>query len=172
MRALRRLVVLGLACAPLAGCAERDDGDLREFVATTKATASGKPLDPLPPVQSYTPAPYSAQDVKSPFAVAAFVRTPEPPKSDVRPDVARPREELEKYNLGSLKMVGTLERGGRWALVQAPDGQVLTVRPGNHLGSDYGRVVAIEPDRLELVEIVPDGSGGWLERRNALKLAE
>lgn len=42
-----------------------------------------------------------------------------------RPDPGWVREELEKYSLGSLKMMGTVPMGGKlWALVLAPDNVV------------------------------------------------
>lgn len=168
-----RMTLAALAgCLALGGCSEPDVSDLREFVANTKASAPGKPLPPLPEPPVYHPFTYAAQDLKSPFEVSAFVRTPVAPKIDngIRPDLDRPREELEKYALSSLKMVGTIEREGRWALILAPDGSVQPVAPGNHMGADYGKVTAVLDDRVELLEIVPDGQGGWAERRNALSL--
>lgn len=165
-----------LVALALAGCEPADNtADLRDFVAMTKASSPGRALDPLPKPVPYQPVAYAAQDLKSPFAVASMLKAQAaPPRIDngIRPNLDRPREELEKYSLGSLKMVGTLEREGRFALVRVPDGTVQTVQVGNYMGTDYGKILQISESRIELLEIVPDNNGGWVERRNALTLTE
>ena len=70
-------------------------------------------------------------------------------------------------------MVGTLRLGGRtYGLVQTRDGLVHRVLPGNHLGQADGRITGIEEGRIALIEIVPDGMGGFIERPAALALSE
>ncbi len=70
-------------------------------------------------------------------------------------------------------MVGTIGKGsGLVALVMAPDKVTYRVRPGVYLGQNDGRVTAVFEDRIELVELVPDGAGGWLERPATVALAE
>jgi type IV pilus assembly protein PilP len=51
-----------------------------------------------------------------------------------------------------------------------PQRVVHRVRVGNYLGQSDGRIVAIREDGLEIVELIPDGSGGWLERPARLAL--
>jgi type IV pilus assembly protein PilP len=43
---------------------------------------------------------------------------------------------------------------------------------GNYLGRNYGKVLDIKEDRLELREIVKDSEGRWEERNASLALAE
>jgi type IV pilus assembly protein PilP len=70
-------------------------------------------------------------------------------------------------------MVGTLKKDGRlYGLVQTKDGLVHRVLPGNHVGQADGRVTAIEDGRISLIEIAPDGMGGYIERPAALALAD
>jgi len=77
------------------------------------------------------------------------------------------------YSLDTLRMVGTLRLGGRnYGLVQTKDGLVHRVLPGNHLGQNDGRITAIEEGKISLIEIVPDGMGGFIERPAALALSE
>jgi type IV pilus assembly protein PilP len=40
------------------------------------------------------------------------------------------------------------------------------------VGKNYGKVTLVADDRLELLEIVPDGMGGWQERSAKLDLVE
>ena len=70
-------------------------------------------------------------------------------------------------------MVGTLGGGKNViALVMAPDKVTYRVQPGNYLGQSDGRVTAVFEDRIELVELVPDGAGGWLERPATVALED
>jgi type IV pilus assembly protein PilP len=69
-------------------------------------------------------------------------------------------------------MVGLLANsGGRFALLNGAGG-VHRVKVGDFLGRNHGRVVAISDSHLDVIEIVPDGEGGWLERPRTLTLKE
>ena len=56
------------------------------------------------------------------------------------------------------------------ALIQTPDRQIERVQVGNYLGMNQGRVVKISPTQIDLVEIVPDGRDGYVERPRTLVL--
>ena len=58
------------------------------------------------------------------------------------------------------------------AMVMGPDKVTYRVQPGAYLGQSDGRVTAINEDRVELVELVPDGAGGWLERPATILLED
>jgi type IV pilus assembly protein PilP len=49
---------------------------------------------------------------------------------------------------------------------------VHRVTEGNYLGQREGRITEISPSKVSLVEIVPDGLGGYMERPAALALNE
>jgi type IV pilus assembly protein PilP len=176
----RGLQTLVLAAALLSGCADPDLEDLHQFIAANKAASPGKKLEPLPKIEPYHPFQYTAQGIKDPFAMSEFVKNDEAAELarigiGIRPNPERPREELEKYSLGSLQMVGTFtntQMTELWALVKAPDGIVHRVRPGNHLGNDHGRILNITDQRIDLLEIVPDNDRGWKERNSFLSLSE
>ncbi len=178
--------VLGLALVALAGCAQRELTDLQQFVETTKRTTPVKKPDPPPEIKPYTPFAYTAQGIKDPFLVAPFAQEEELELTrevaaqgggytGVRPDPNRVREELEKYSLGSLKMMGSFRMGGAnelWALVLAPDGVVHRVQKNNYLGTNHGKIVNVTEQRVDLKEIVPDGPGRWQERDSFLSLTQ
>jgi type IV pilus assembly protein PilP len=46
------------------------------------------------------------------------------------------------------------------------------VKAGQHIGTNYGRVVNIAEGRIDLIEIVPNGHSGWLERPRTVSLDE
>jgi type IV pilus assembly protein PilP len=153
----------------LAACSDDLDG-LRAKIAEVKA-APGRGIEPLPEVKPYETFNYAAADQRAPFEPGI----PESANSanGVRPDVTRPREFLEQFSLDTLRMVGTVRLKGRfYGLVQTNDGLVHRVLPGNHLGQSDGRITAIEEARVSIVEIVPDGMGGFIERPAGLALSE
>jgi type IV pilus assembly protein PilP len=113
---------------------------------------------------------YAAQGLRDPFSNAF---TDDGGGNGPRPDAARRKETLEQFPLDSMDMVGTLGKGaGVIALVMAPDKVTYRVRPGAYMGQSDGRVTAVFEDRIELVELVPDGAGGWLERPATVALED
>jgi len=159
------LAVLGLAA--LAGCSN-DMDEMRAKIDEIKNRPS-RGIEPLPEVKPYETFEYAASNQRSPFesGVAASVA------NGIRPDANRPREFLEQFSLDTLRMVGTLKLQGRiFGLVQTRDGLVHRVLPGNHVGQNDGRITAIEEGKISLIEIVPDGTGGFIERPAALALSD
>jgi type IV pilus assembly protein PilP len=127
------------------------------------------PLPPLPVMQQFESFEYAAQALRDPFSRAFR----DVGGSGPRPDSNRPKQELEKFPLDSLDMVGTIGSGrGLTALVKAPDKMTYKVRPGTYLGQNDGRVTAVSDDRIDLVELVTDGAGGWLERPASIALED
>jgi type IV pilus assembly protein PilP len=167
-RALR-IAVAAAVLAALAGCAD-DMDELRAQVAEIKSRPGGR-IEPLPEVKPYETFAYPAAHLRSPFEPGVPASTVGP--NAIRPDVSRPREFLEQFSLDTLRMVGTLKLKGRtYGLVQTKDGLVHRVLPGNHLGQSDGRITAIEEGKISLIEIVPDGMGGFIERPAALALSD
>lgn len=168
----------------LSGCAEHNMSDLERYINQIKQTAPGQPLPPLPTVEPYRPYPYDAGVLKDPFAFSTFVvdaltrqeLSPLVDDAGLQPDQDRPREELERYALNSLQMVGTFRdfvTNDLWALIKAPDGVVHRVREGNYVGQNYGEIYAVGEQGVEIQEIVQDpNTGGWRERDNRLSLID
>jgi len=44
--------------------------------------------------------------------------------------------------------------------------------PGSFIGQNDGRIANISDSKISLIEIVPDGLGGYIERPAALALSE
>ncbi|MDD1641755.1 MAG: pilus assembly protein PilP, partial [Methylococcaceae bacterium] len=59
-----------------------------------------------------------------------------------------------------------------WGLVKADDGSIHRVQIGNYMGKNYGKVINISADKIELMEIVPDKPGKWREQQTSLALTE
>ena len=166
--AFRAAVLLAVFGFGLSGCAS-DTKEIEEWVAEVKARPA-PPLDPLPVMKQFESFEYSAEGLRDPFAVP----TPDRDSgSGLRPDPNRRKEVLEAFPVDGLNMVGTIGTGGNLVgLVLAPDKVTYRVRPGNYLGQSDGRITAVYEDRIEMVEKVPDGAGGWQERQAKIALED
>jgi type IV pilus assembly protein PilP len=143
--------------------------NLESWAAEVRARPA-PPLEPLPVMQQFETFEYAAQSLRDPFSTAF---RDDGDGSGPRPDSSRRKQVLEQFPLDSLDMVGTLGKGnGLVALVMAPDKVTYRVRPGAYMGQSDGRVTAVYEDRIELVELVPDGAGGWLERPATIALED
>jgi len=163
-------------CLVLTSCGGGSMGDLRSYRDKVLARES-RQIEPLPELKPYETHVYASSGAKDPFE-PFFQEEPDEVQPCVGEDCVRPpenhiREELEQYELDSLRMVGTLEQDERtWGIVSSPDGIIHRVEVGNYMGRNYGKIVTITEDRIELAEIVPDGRGGWRENDAALVLVE
>jgi type IV pilus assembly protein PilP len=156
-----------MAALSLAGC---DGGldELRGQIEQAKLRPGGR-IAPLPEVVPYESYAYSMAGERSPFTQSVAGESAGGP----RPDSKRPKEYLEQFPLDTLKMVGTLRLGGsNYGLVQTKDGLIHRVLPGNHLGQNDGRITSVNDAQVAVVEIVPDGMGGYIERQAALALSD
>jgi type IV pilus assembly protein PilP len=164
---LRWTVIPALLAGLLAGCSGHDSA-LDDFINQTKKEPGGR-VEPLPEVKPYEAFNYVDQDKRSPFVPGGSGGA----NAGLRPDSHRNREYLEQFSLDTLKMVGTLNlNGSSYGLVQTKDGRVHRVVVGEHLGTNDGKITTISPAKIALVEIIPDGLGGYLERPAALALNE
>ena len=154
----------------LAGCA-KGTRDLEEKLAEIRSR-QGAPVEPLPAMRDFPPFPYTAFDLRDPFApFSEDENAPSGGGAGPKPDPDRPKEYLESYPLDSLDMVGTLGViDNLTALLKDPDGVVHRLQPGNYIGQNDGQITAIFEDRIELVELVSNGNGGWIERPASIAL--
>lgn len=168
------LVVVLASVAVLSGC-QRDTSDLQQYIAEVKARPGGD-IEPMPTVEPHDPFLYPGHE-RSPFDSTVIARPlPAEPvgiPGQVDIDFDRPREPLESFPLDSLRMVGSLEQEGvRFALIRTPDRTIQTVRQGNYMGQNFGRITDITQREIRLVEVVPDAFGGYMERENSVALSE
>ena len=168
-----KTVVVLVASLVLGACGG-DMDDLDQFINETKALPGGR-IEPLPEITPYQVFTYiaDAEGLRSPFVPDSPQVSGGPAAGGTRPDPKRSREFLEQFPLDSLRMVGSLEiKQTKAGLVQATDGLVHRVVVGNHLGQNFGRVTSISESEIELVEIIPDGLGGYIQRPASIGLSD
>lgn len=168
-----KLAVAVLVGTLTTGCTDSDYADLDAFA--DEIAQKFRPVSDTvasPPAALREPFTYAARDMRSPFQPPPVLKpvaaTGQPV---IAPDFERAKGRLEQFPLAQLRLVGNLSsQEVRVALVQDPDGMVHRLGVGEHLGTDFGRIVAVGDAGIELVEIVRD-AGGWMERPRFIALA-
>lgn len=157
----------------VSGCGGSDFSDLQAYMDEVRARPKGE-IEPLPKFQPYESFTYSAAALRSPFQPPIKLEMADRQKGskDVKPDETRTKQFLEGFNIETFVMVGTLANdAGAFALVNGAGG-VHRVRVGDYLGRNHGRIIAVDESKIDVIEIVPDGEGGWLERPRSLSIKE
>ena len=130
----------------MSACGGAND-DLRAYIDDVKARPGGR-IEPLPPIEPAPTFVYEPGARRSPFMPdAPAARRSNDPNAVEGPDPNRPREELEKFPLDTLRMVGTLaDRRASFGLVQTTDGLVRRV---SRSAITWGRTTAASwPSRI------------------------
>ncbi len=171
---LKRITLMALLAGfGLTGCGG-DMDDLDRYINEVKSRPGGR-IEPLPEITPYEVFTYVAdrENFRSPFVPDSPQAAAGVAGSKFRPDLDRSREFLEQFPLDTLRMVGTMALGEtNYGLVQTSDGLIHRVVPGNYLGQNDGRIVLVDEAEIQLVEIISDGIGGYLEREAAVSLAD
>lgn len=167
------VVILMVMATLLTACSGRQD-DLNRYIAEVKARPA-TPIPPIPAVRTYTPYVYEGLLGRDPFRQSTSEGSDQVaqsgPAKGPRPDLQRPREYLERYELDTLSMVGTFSKeSSEWALIRDPDGVIHRVAVGNYIGKNHGKVNGISNDQVQLSEFIADGIGGWLVREASVAL--
>lgn len=178
----RAKVAIALAATLLlGGCVNKDMSDLENYVQEILARPGGR-IEPLPPIKPYERYLYQAgsMELRDPFRsflIREEEKKPITPADDPEQRkyateiLTHNREDLEQFELDALRMVGILEdKKILWGIVQDTTGVVHRVQVGNYLGRNYGKILNIQEDRIDLREIVKDSEGRWEEREASLAL--
>ncbi len=169
---IRNGLILSLAVIGMTACGA-DNDDLDQYINEVKARPGGR-IDPLPEITPYEIFTYvaDAEQIRSPFV-------PDTPNvaagsgSGLRPVEDRSPEFLESHSLDTLRMVGTLDISDTlYGLVQTSDGLIHRVVPGNYMGQNDGRITGITESEIDVVEIISDGIGGYVERDAGISLSD
>jgi type IV pilus assembly protein PilP len=148
---------------------------IEAVVAEMQKIRNAEPLPVTPPptfrpVANYI---FDAYQLKSPFVPSSVANELSIMAGKrVYPNFSRPPQPLESYALEDLFMKGVMRNaaGGIVALIHTPDGQIEQIHKGSYMGRNLGRVIAISPNQIDLLEVVPDGQEGYIERPRTLIL--
>jgi len=176
-----KLPLLALFSLILSACTNNTQ-DLSDWVGEIKRKPAGR-IEPMPEVKEYKPYDYSSGHLKSPFSElepeleAQLQALQDGCDDSIQPDITRRKEDLERYSLDSMEMVGMIKRPGReWGLIKMTAGpskdSVFNVVVGNYMGINHGRIVAIDQQQVEITTLVPDSKGCWEQRTIYMALVQ
>lgn len=166
-----RLPMSLMLCLALAGCGDDGLNDLRAFMESTGKDGSNK-IEPLPAVKKVDVFEYQQGALTDPFMTRNLRPTG---KGGLQPeDLDRPRQPLEEYPLDALRMVGTMKKPGKplRAVIKDPKGTLHTVGAGDRIGQNYGKVLKVGEEGLEIKELMQDASGEWIQSQATMSMIE
>ncbi len=154
----------------LSGCGGDGHDDLRQFMETTGRDGNNK-IEPLPEVKKVDEFEYRQDELSDPFMARNLRPTV---KGGLQPDLDRPRQPLEEFPLDALRLVGSINKPGKplSAIVKDPKGTLHTVKVGNLIGQNFGKIVAITSEGMEIKELLQDSGGEWTESKAVMSLTE
>jgi type IV pilus assembly protein PilP len=166
----------------LSGCFDPGMDDLIQEIEQVKQRKNPA-VSPIPDFKLIGAYFYEVENMRDPFESLVDTLTENVPQAGGEqkkancptPDPYRVRIGLELVPLDSLQMVGTLQEtnGQLWALVASKsDGTIQRVKVGDYIGENYGKIINISEDQIELVELHPDGQGCWMEGTTSIALPE
>ncbi len=169
------VVVLALL---LSACASDSEGELRQWM-TEQRTGLHPKVMPIAEPKQFKPETYSQITQVEPFSSQKLSQALKKDSSQaasngalIAPELARRKEPLEEFPLDSMTMVGSLTKAGLPVALVMVGKLLYQVRPGEHLGHNYGRVMKLTETEVSLREIVQDAAGEWIERTATLQLQE
>ena len=174
----RPLLILLLPALLLVACAGSSEDELRQWMSEQKSQTRPKVV-PIPEPKQFKPENYTPvadaepfSDQKLTLALKKDVARVAGNAALLTPELARRKEPLEEFPLDTMTLVGSMSKVGKPVGLVTVGKLLYQVRPGDHLGQNYGKVVKITETELTLREIVQDASGEWVERTASLQLQE
>jgi type IV pilus assembly protein PilP len=162
----------------LAGCSNSDFSDLNQYISEIKQRPKGT-IKALPEIKVINPFVFKPEDVRDPFKPLKPISDPvnggpDNPPDGRHPDFTRRKEELEAFPIETLKMIGTIQmKSELWGLIKATDNTVYRVKIGNYMGQNYGKIIRVSVDKIELMEWVPDKRPEtWREQQMSVTLTD
>lgn len=171
----KKLLPVLLGATLLAGCSDSDVAEVNTWMDGVKKSTKVN-VEPISEPKTFIPFAYGVRDEVDPFdpnkLLAELARAAASGHNPLRPDMERRREFLETFPIDTMKMVGTMNKGGvSYGLIQI-DRAVYQVKVGQRLGQNFGMVTGVAEAAISIKETVQDAGGEWVERASKLELQE
>ena len=175
---LIKISFLSLFSLLLSACSN-DFSDLKSYIAKIKKRPPTV-IAPLPERKIIEPFIFEPEGLRNPFRPMVTEKEPEDFVEEfsgggIKPDLTRRKEDLEEFPLDSLRMVGTMHMDSDeelWGIIQAGDGSIHRAKTGSYMGKNFGKVVQISEDGIEIMEIISIKPGVWEEHPVSMTIAD
>lgn len=162
----------------LAACTLTSEDELHQWMTEQKGLIRPK-VKPIAEPKQFKPESYAMAGEVEPYSnqklTQALKKDTNQSASNaalIAPELARRKEPLEDYPLDSMTLVGSMVKAGKPVALVTVGKLLYQVRPGDHLGQNFGRVMKISETEVSLREIAQDAAGEWIERTASLQLQE
>lgn len=162
-----KILLPGLMALMVTACSPAHE-DLREWMEQTQKDAQKH----IQPFEQPTVNPSVTYIPPKTLGLNAFnaKRLNEGLSGNNAPNTNRPKEVLEAFSLENMKYVGSFISGKQKTGYIEIDGHVYTVKTGNYIGQNFGRITSIMPDKLVITEVIENSDGNWTFRNAELLL--
>lgn len=175
---VKKLSLVSIVVMALGACAGSEQEELGAWMQQERNSI--KPdVKPLPEPTKFEPYSYGGERFVEPFSsekLASILKSGQSLTAEksalIEPELNRRKQPLEAFPLDTMKMVDSLNKGGKLVGLVKVDSLLYQVAPGNYLGQNFGRILKVEENQIVMREIVQDAAGEWIERPAALQLQE
>ena len=164
--------------ALLAACGSSDQEELQQWMAQQRAQAKPR-VTPIEEPKKFQPQTYTVDGGADPFDSGKLTQALRRDAAKqvgqgglMQSELNRRKEPLEAMPLDAMVMVGSLQKQGQPTALVKVDRLLYQVRVGNYLGQNYGKIIRITENSIQLREIIQDVTGEWIERNTELVLQE
>ncbi len=168
-------------CLMLSGCSDESNDELTQWMTDQRKQQKVR-LPPIAAPKKFVPQAYKADEAEDPYSpqrLSQALRKEIKPTADtsvlVKPELERQaklKQPLESVPLDAMSFVGQIIKDGAAVALLRVNGLLYRVKPGDYLGQNFGKILAVSDTDISLREIVQDTEGEWSERRATLPLTQ
>lgn len=163
----KQYLIVAIASIMLCACSSAEDELTRYIHAVKSRPPSPRTIEPIPEFKPLEKFAFPENDKRrSPFKPIQHEG-----QVDLNsPNTKRPKQPLEAFPLDALKFVGILREGNSiLALISQPGGLVTPAKVGDYMGKNYGQIIRINDNKVDIEETVQLG-GRWEKKHFSLNL--
>lgn len=156
-------ITCALIALQLVGCGSDPVVETQLKIQEIESSVKATPVKDAAVVDT-SPVFYMHDQTRDPFVPESLHTLLQKP-SKVSAPVNNPnriRSVLEDYNLTELYFIGVVKKNGKTlGLIETPQKSIFTVYLGSYVGNSNGRVSKISKDGIQIIEVRPNGVGGY-----------
>ncbi len=177
-RYIYQAMCIGISTLGVSACSNHHDfPDLKAYSDKVMQDTKATNIQALPEIKLYQMPKVDIEGLRNPFETPLQLKAKQSAEkntssSQYKPDLSRVKKALEKVPLANLDFVGVIHQDGQlWAIITNNNtGEVFTVKVGEYLGENYGRVQKITDNAIQIDERVQDAKGNWSKKLTVLPL--
>lgn len=170
MKKIKLIPLAVILC--LSGCVDQVE-PVQDQINAVDAEIKSKKLSPVE-LNDVNPSNYDVTSYRSPFlSNDVFNLVQSGAYRLVRAPIRTRLQPLERYPIESLVISGVIGSKRPDLLIKAPDGNLKTVKVGDYIGQNQGRIISITANAVEVIELFPTSNDGlYLEKKRVLTTAD